>query len=49
VEVLWGSPGSRQKRIKAKVARLRYLELPKNADIDVRSLNSGFAGKEVRS
>lgn len=49
VEVLWGSPGSRQKRIKAKVARFPYLDLPKNADIDVRSLNSGFAGKEVRS
>lgn len=35
LEVLWGSPGSTQKRIKATVARYPYLDLPKNSEIDV--------------
>lgn len=37
VEVLWGDPGTPQKRIRAKVARYPYLDLPFNRDIDVRS------------
>ncbi|WP_426781035.1 hypothetical protein [Pseudomonas syringae] len=38
VEVLWGSPGTRQKRIKAIVARYPYLDLPKNSEIDTHEL-----------
>lgn len=38
VEVLWGSPGTRQKRIKATVARYPYLDLPKNSEIDTHEL-----------
>lgn len=38
VEVLWGDPGTRQKRIRAKVARFPYIDLPYNNDIDVRTL-----------
>lgn len=34
VEVLWGEPGSRQKRIRARVARFPYMDLPFNNDID---------------
>lgn len=35
VEVLWGDPGSRQKRIRATVSRFPYLDLPRNRDIDL--------------
>lgn len=38
VEVLWGSPGTRQKRVRATVARFPYIDLPFNNDIDVKSL-----------
>lgn len=38
VEVLWGDPGTRQKRIRAKVSRFPYIDLPYNNDIDVRAL-----------
>lgn len=38
VEVIWGSPGGRQKRMRATVARFPYLDLPKNAEIDVSKL-----------
>lgn len=38
VEVLWGSPGTRQLRIRATVARYPYLDLPFNSGIDVRTI-----------
>ena len=38
VEVLWGDPGTRQKRIRATVSRFPYLDLARNRDIDVRQL-----------
>ena len=45
VKVLWGSPGTHQKRIRAKVARFPYLDLPKNGDINVRMLDSAYTLK----
>ncbi len=38
VEVLWGTPETHQLRIRATVARYPYLDLPKNAELDVREL-----------
>jgi len=35
VDVLWGDPGTRQKRIRATVARYPYLDAPRNQSIDV--------------
>jgi vanillate/3-O-methylgallate O-demethylase len=46
VEVLWGDPGTRQKRIRATVARFPYLDLPRNADIDVTTLPPTIASAE---
>ena len=36
IEVLWGDPGSRQKKIRATVARYPYLDLPYNNYINTR-------------
>lgn len=41
VEVLWGDPGTRQRRIRATVARFPYLDLPFNRNIDVNALTRG--------
>lgn len=38
VEVLWGDPGTRQKRIRATVSRFPYLGLARNRDVDVRAI-----------
>jgi glycine cleavage system aminomethyltransferase T len=38
VDVIWGRPGNRSKRIRATVARFPYLDLPKNAEIDATKL-----------
>jgi len=38
VEVLWGDPGTRQKRIRAIVSRFPYLDLPRNRDIDLAAV-----------
>ncbi|GAB3615557.1 aminomethyltransferase family protein [Okibacterium endophyticum] len=35
VEVLWGDPGTRQKRIRATVSRFPYLDTVRNQDVDV--------------
>ncbi|MCW2292307.1 glycine cleavage system aminomethyltransferase T [Pseudomonas sp. BIGb0408] len=40
VEVLWGDPGSRQKRIRAVVSRFPYIDLPFNRNIDTSRLSS---------
>ena len=41
VEVIWGSEGKRQKRIRAKVARYPYLSEERNSDVDVASIPRG--------
>ncbi len=41
VEVLWGTPGTRQKRIRAKVARFPYLQMERNEVIDVETIPRG--------
>lgn len=41
VEVIWGSEGMRQKRIRAKVARYPYLDEGRNSDVDVASVPRG--------
>jgi glycine cleavage system aminomethyltransferase T len=33
--VLWGDPGTRQKQVRAKVARFPYLNENRNQDVDV--------------
>ncbi len=38
VVVIWGSPGSRQKEIRATVARFPYLQLERNDKIDVETI-----------
>lgn len=38
VEVIWGEPGTHQKRIRATVARYPYLDLPRNERIDVSDI-----------
>ena len=38
VIVLWGEPGTRQKEIRAVVARHPYLDIERNEDIDVSKL-----------
>jgi len=38
VTVVWGNPGTRQKRIRATVARFPYLTAERNEQIDVRAL-----------
>jgi vanillate/3-O-methylgallate O-demethylase len=38
VSVVWGNPGTRQKRIRATVARFPYLLAERNDAIDVRAL-----------
>lgn len=38
VEVVWGDPGSKQKRIKAIVAKFPHLDLPRNKDFDLSSI-----------
>jgi len=35
VVVIWGDPGTRQKEIRATVTRYPYLDLPRNAEVDV--------------
>jgi len=41
VEIVWGSEGTRQKRIRAKVARYPYLNEERNSDVDVASVPRG--------
>ena len=38
VEVLWGDPGTRQKKIRAVVSRFPYLNENRNEDVDVRKI-----------
>jgi vanillate/3-O-methylgallate O-demethylase len=38
VGVLWGDPGTRQKEIRAKVARFPYLKENRNQDVDVSTI-----------
>ena len=38
VIVLWGNPGTRQKEIRAKVARFPYLNENRNQDVDVSTI-----------
>lgn len=38
VEIIWGAPGSRQKKIRAKVCAFPFLGLIRNKDIDVKYL-----------
>ncbi len=38
VVVLWGSPGSRQKEIRATVARFPYLQVERNDHVDVEKI-----------
>ena len=38
VVVLWGSPGSRQKEIRATVARFPYLQVERNDQVDVEKI-----------
>lgn len=40
IEILWGDPGTRQKRIRATAARYPYLNLPFNRNIDVNGLKT---------
>ena len=41
VEVIWGSEGKRQNRIRAKVARYPYLSEERSSDVDVASIPRG--------
>ncbi|MEU4227806.1 hypothetical protein AB0F17_26255 [Nonomuraea sp. NPDC026600] len=36
--VLWGAPGTRQREIRATVARYPYLDLPRNEKVDVSTI-----------
>ena len=36
VDVIWGKPGTNQKRIRARVARMPYIDRPFNNDIDTK-------------
>lgn len=38
VEILWGEPGTRQKKIKARVARFPYLQVERNEVVDVENI-----------
>ncbi len=38
VTVLWGDPGTRQKEIRARVARFPYLDEPRNEKLDVSTI-----------
>jgi len=38
VVVLWGDPGTRQKEIRAKVARFPYLDQDRNENLDVSAI-----------
>ena len=38
VTVVWGNPGTRQKQIRATIARFPYLTAERNEQIDVRTL-----------
>jgi len=40
VIVLWGEPGKRQKKIRAKVARFPYLDVERNSEVDVSKIPS---------
>ena len=44
VTVLWGEPGTRQKEIRAAVARYPFLDVERNEKIDTGKL-SAFDGK----
>lgn len=44
VQVLWGDPGANQRRIRARVSRFPFLDLPPNREIDVTALPAHFAG-----
>jgi vanillate/3-O-methylgallate O-demethylase len=41
VIVLWGDPGTRQKQVRAKVARFPYLQEERNSEIDVSKIPHG--------
>ena len=45
VKVLWGDPGSRQKEIRATVARFPYLQVERNDKIDVETIPRPQAAK----
>ena len=38
VTVLWGDPGTRQKKVRATVSRFPFLDAPRNQEIDVQQL-----------
>jgi vanillate/3-O-methylgallate O-demethylase len=38
VIVLWGDPGTRQKQVRAKVARFPYLQEERNSEVDVSKI-----------
>lgn len=38
VVVIWGDPGSRQKEIRATVARFPYLQVERNDKVDVETI-----------
>lgn len=45
VQVLWGDPGTNQRRIRARISRFPYLDLPTNREIDVQALPGQLAGR----
>jgi glycine cleavage system aminomethyltransferase T len=45
VTVLWGDPGTRQKEIRATVARFPYLNEGRNEDVDVSTIPCRASGK----
>ena len=45
VEVLWGNPGTRQMRIKAKVTLLPYIKEGRNENFDVETIPRRFPKK----
>lgn len=49
VIVVWGEPGKRQKKIRAKVARFPYLDELRNEKTDVSRIPYGFCGKKKES
>ncbi len=42
VDVLWGDPGTRQKRIRARVSRFPYMDIGRNEVINVGAIPSGL-------
>ena len=42
VKILWGNPGTRQKLIRARVARFPYMDINRNEKVDVSTIPSGL-------